>query len=266
MRISPGTVGPIFSRSPNESLNKVDQRFKKLAALELTSEERESLDSWTVTMFCSATLRRNPKAGEIEDHGGSKTPAAPASSASLPGPRLDFADAPPAVVQLTRAIRLALDVARAEGKNACLTPDVLVRLNGNDIGTREPDRISVSTGADPGLMVYHACQWFATASFDELNPIEQAAIVLLRLLTIRPFEERNEQTALVASSLFTLRAGLPPVVIMPEAQPAFDAALQDAAKMNTQPTVELIANSITVMLDGTIDFVSELRGKQGRRG
>jgi hypothetical protein len=72
------------------------------------------------------------------------------------------------------------------------------------------------------------------------------------LIEIRAFDHRNQQTALVAASLFTLRSGLPPIIIRPETQPAYRAALNEGIRMNTKPMVEFLAESIEKSLSQMI--------------
>jgi Fic family protein len=62
-------------------------------------------------------------------------------------------------------------------------------------------------------MIDHAFDWFSTESFAELHPVEQAAVVYLRLLDMHPFPAATGTTALLAASFYTERAGLPPLVV-----------------------------------------------------
>src|SRR5207302_1375832 len=101
-----------------------------------------------------------------------------------------------------------------------------------------------------------ACHWFTAESFTEFHPVEQASLVLLRLIDIEPFDRSNERTALVAASLFTLRSELPPVIIKPEMKAAYRAACAEAMRMNTKPMVDLLAaaveKSITDVMEAMI--------------
>ncbi|HKP12707.1 MAG TPA: Fic family protein [Blastocatellia bacterium] len=234
MQRPPGRIGPILSRLPDGGINRVNARHRALAALNVTVDERRQLETWLVNRFASATLQIEPEAP------------------------------PHLTTQLTNAVREVMSLASAEGKTARLTPDLLARLN--DAGLRERDgHAGRSTSQVPAAYiaraVENACDWFSAESFEELNPIEQAAIVFLRLATIRPFEQANQATALVAASLFTLRAELPPVTISPETQAALVNALAEADRMNMQPLVELIADAVTSTLDEMIGFVEKARGE-----
>ena len=136
-------------------------------------------------------------------------------------------------------------------------------MNSAGLRTRD-DHDNRSTAQAPAAYlaqaVENACDWFAVESFAELNPVEQAAIVFLRLVTIQPFERANQATALIAASLFTLRVELPPVIIAPEMQASFVTARVEADQMNMQPLVELIADAINSTLDEMIGFVKKARG------
>jgi hypothetical protein len=95
-------------------------------------------------------------------------------------------------------------------------------------------------------MLDHAFDWFATQSFAELHPVEQATVVYLRLLDLHPFPTATEPTALLAASFYTERAGLPPLIIFTDdvTQARYDQALNAAFRMLTQPLVELFAEML----------------------
>jgi Fic family protein len=107
--------------------------------------------------------------------------------------------------------------------------------------------------------IENACRWFDAESFIELNPIEQAALVFLRLAEFQPFESASDRTSLVAASLFTMRRELPPVIIKPESQPQFRDALDEGLKMNTKPMIELMAAAVESSLDEMIGIVERKR-------
>ncbi len=109
-------------------------------------------------------------------------------------------------------------------------------------------------------IIENAFQWYTAESFAELNPIEQASIVFLRLMEIQPFERANLQTALAAASLFTLRSTLPPVIIKHELKSAFLNAIEESRRTNTKPMVELMADAAQVTLEEMIDK------RKGRKG
>jgi len=228
MRRPPGRIAPILQGSPNEWIKRLAGRHQPFAALAVTPDERGQLDSWLVSRFVSATLQL--ERGNVE--------------------------------QLTNALREVITPANAEGRAARLTPQMLAKLGGafrtsDDSADRPTAQVPAAYLA---RAVENACDWFTAESFAELNPVEQAAIVFLRLAAVRPFEQANQATALVAASLFTLRAGLPPVVIKPELQAAFRQAMAEADRMNMQPIVELFADAVGQTLDEMTGFVKQMRG------
>lgn len=95
-------------------------------------------------------------------------------------------------------------------------------------------------------LLEQACSWFTAPSFAEIHPVEQAALVYLRLLDLQPFATHHEPTALLAASFYTERAGWPPLIIFAdEATIARHTAALDAAfRMLTQPLVEFFAESL----------------------
>jgi len=95
-------------------------------------------------------------------------------------------------------------------------------------------------------MLDHAFDWFATPSFAELHPVEQATVVYLRLLDLYPFPTAIEPTALLVASFYTERAGLPPLMIFADevTQARYDNALSAAFRMLTQPLVELFSEML----------------------
>ncbi len=71
-------------------------------------------------------------------------------------------------------------------------------------------------------------QWLATVAADPeaaANP-EAAFDAHERLVTIHPFSDGNGRTARLLMNLVLLRAGYPPLVLLPETRPAYHEALQ----------------------------------------
>jgi Fic/DOC family len=251
MRRPPGRIGPILSGAPNGWGKQLAERAAQFAALAVTAEERRELETWLVSRFVFATL-------ELEQIDVARKPwARPA------GPAKDAA--PFVIAQLTNALREVIILANTEGRQARLTPELLIKLGGAGLRTSD-DSGDNSPAQVPAVYleqaIENACDWFAADSFAELNPVEQAALVLLRLASLQPFAQANQATALVAASLFTLRAELPPVIIKPQMQAAFRRAIAAAEQMNMQPLVELIAEAISSTLDDMIDFVRHARGER----
>ena len=212
----------ILSSAPNEWIKRLAERTRQFAALDVTAEERRELEAWLIEQFVRATL-------ELEQ------------------------------IDSTNALRAVITRVNAEGQRALLTAELLIELGG-DLRTTDDDRSTAQVRAGYlAQAVANACDWFAADSFAELNPVEQAAIVWLRLASLEPFAQANQATALVAASLFTLRAGLPPVIIQPQTQAALQQAIAEAEHMNMQPLVELIAEALSSTLDEMIGLVKRAR-------
>ncbi|MCS6805787.1 MAG: Fic family protein [Acidobacteriota bacterium] len=87
-------------------------------------------------------------------------------------------------------------------------------------------------------------EWFAADSMSELHPVEQAALVHLRLYELQPFGKASGRLTRLAASLFTVRRALPPIIISRERADAYYQALLTGFQMATQPLVELLAQSL----------------------
>ncbi|HJQ25065.1 MAG TPA: Fic family protein [Blastocatellia bacterium] len=212
----------ILSGAPNEWGKRLGERAAQFAALAVTAEERRELETWLIDEFVRATVEREQ-------------------------------------IDSMNALREVIRLTNTEGQQAQLTLERLIKLGGG-LRTNDDERsiAQVSIG-HLRQAVENACDWFAAESFAELNPIEQAAIVLLRLVSLQPFAQANRATALVAASLFTLRAELPPLIIKPQMRATFQRAIAEAEQMNIQPLVELIAAAVSSTLDEMIGFVRQAR-------
>jgi Fic family protein len=215
----------------------VDQRQKQLAALELSRDQTERLTrrheiefAYSVLMLDGLTVSREEVADLVS------------SSAANPKESDQKAQA---ILEVIQSLRMIEALIQSRGREAELSPDLLLNLNpagslrttaGNASRAIKPEHLSAA--------IEGACRWYAAESFAELHPVEQASIVLLRLIEIQPFESANEPTALLAASLFTLRRELPSINISPELETTFRAALAEGFQMNTKPMVELAAEAL----------------------
>ena len=254
MQRPPGRSSPpvLFTRHANEWINKVTRRHKEFAGLALSAEQKDRLDRWAEAEFTYATLSLDGiKASR--DH-IARIVSSPSTAANEAG------ESSLVIIDLLTAVREVESITRVKGRDALLSPDLLIRLHASPGGARGFRKSPGNTSRAPkpapaerlGAAIESACLWFMAESFAELNPIEQASIVYFRLIEIQPFEEANERTALVAASLFTLRSGLPVIIIRPELDRAFRAALIEGGRMNTKPMVELIAEAIDQTLSEMI--------------
>lgn len=97
-------------------------------------------------------------------------------------------------------------------------------------------------------LVENALQWCRADSFGEMHEVEQAALVLLKLTDIQPFDRHNGKTLRLFSNFFLLRAGYPPAVIRSELAGRYMLALQKALCYETGPLVELLTDSVAFSL------------------
>jgi Fic family protein len=171
-------------------------------------------------------------------------------------------DAPNVAAAFVTSLRKVVALVRENGRNAQLTSKLLVEIHGAPGGALRNGPGTISGSLKPPApnhlpaVLESAFQWYTAESFAELNPIEQAALVLLRLIEIQPFEKNNQRTALVAASLLTLRSDLPPLIIRSQLKEEYFLALDEATRMNTKPTVEMLAWAVAEILDESIQQVS----------
>lgn len=186
--------------------------------------------------------------------------------AGLEGKELSEANRP--IAELLEAIRIVEALARSEGPQASLTPELLMRLN-NPLGIDESKfRMNAAAATGPfkhaaaehiAPSIESVCRWLTAESFAELNPLEQASITHLRLLEIHPFERANLETSLAAASLFTMRNRMPPIIIKQEDSSLYRAAVAEGARMNTRPMVELMAIAVEKSLGEMIKIITSQR-------
>lgn len=150
----------------------------------------------------------------------------------------------------------ATDKVSGWAKEGLFTVARLMELNETltgakaELRTNEPRPLNALHDPTPAVllpkMLDLAFDWFSTDSFGELHPVEQASVVYLRLLDLHPFPNVTEPTAMLAASVYTERAGLPPLVILSDdiTQARFNQALEAAFRMLTQPLVEFFAEML----------------------
>jgi len=248
----------LFAHGTSEWIRRVNEKHKQLASLNLSSEQKGRLEKWSEIEFIHSTL-----ALEGFDLVRERIAEAIYSEAQVGA---DYSETATLLISLRKVTALA----GAKGKRAELTTDLLRDIHsvpGAEFRkTPAASDFRKTPGSTAGAvklpapqhlpaLLESACQWYTADSFVELNPIEQAALVLLRLIEIQPFEEKNERTALVAASLFTLRSDLPPLIIKAAMNAQFLLALDEAARMNTKPMVELLALVVAETLDESIKQV-----------
>jgi Fic family protein len=264
MQQPPRPKGPqvLFTRPAFEWINRVAEKLTELSKLQVSEKERETLARRAETEFVYSTARL---AG---------LPVSPAQVSRLADiPALDgkdfsekeFSEADRLIAELLASLRFVETLAR---QRATLTPDLILKLN-NPLALGEGGFRKgpvTATGPFKSALAEHVpaliesvCRWLTAESFAELNPLEQASITHLRLLEIQPFERANFENALVAASLFTLRAQMPPIIIKQEDSDSYRAAVDEGARMNTRPMVELMAASMERSLSEMIQAVKSER-------
>lgn len=262
MHQPPGPKGPqvLFTRPAYEWINRVAQKHDELTKLGLSEKERDSLRRYNESEFAHSTARLS---------GLSVSRAQVSRVVDLAGLEgKEFSDADRMVAERLAALRVVGALARSDGPRASLTPELLMRLN-NPLGIGESKfRMNATAPTGPfkpaaaehiPVLIESVCRWLTAESFAELNPLEQASITHLRLLEIHPFERANLETALVAASLFTMRSRMPPIIIKQEDSRLYWAAVEEGARMNTRPMVELMALAMEKRLGEMITAITSLR-------
>ncbi len=239
-----------MTRPLYEWINRVNEKHKQFISLDLDADGQRMIQQRIEADFvCSALRLEGVNIGEAQVERSSESIESSGSSESER-----------AIVEQLGAFRAIQSLAR---QGLEITPESLLRMR----GARE---FRASEGAaDQGIRpprpqhliaaIRSACFWFSAESFLELNAIEQAAIALLRLVEIQPFDDRNDSTAITAASYFLLRKELPPLIIRADHVPAYRAAIEESRQSNTRPMVELIAESTEKTLSDMIAFISARR-------
>ena len=250
MQRPPGSGRPLIlsNRSVSEWINRVAQKHHEFTSRERSQDQDERIRQWVEVTFVWCTLRlERPALTEAEVVGA--VASANAGQAVTPGVDSE-------VIALLAGFRLLKDIALGKGSDAALTPELLLQLHGvsGEFRGSSGETRSAVMPEHLRLIVESACRWFSAESFTELNPIEQASIVHLRLLEIKPFKEANQRVAILAASLFSLRSGLPPVMIGPDLARAYGKAVEESRSGNTQPMVELMGAAVERSLGRMIEL------------
>ena len=231
------------ARPAHDLINSLGRAQKQLAAVQLAPEQKQNLDRWVEIEFASATLGLEGVAVSREEVANLD---ADPSTANTNRERNSQ------IINLLKAIRTVRSLCETSGRAAQLTPELLIMLHSRlddeaisptDRGETQPSSERVVAPRSVA-QIEAACRWFAAESFVELHPTEQASIVLLRMLELEQFGKGNTRTALVASSLFCMRGGLPALIIKPELQVEYRAALSEGLRMNTKPMVDLVGHAL----------------------
>ena len=92
-------------------------------------------------------------------------------------------------------------------------------------------------------------QWLGADSARELNPAQQGAIALARIVEILPFDRANGVVARLAASHLMVRAGARPPVLVGEDAARLREALTAAYQLQTEPLARLLEDASERALD-----------------
>jgi hypothetical protein len=240
---------PLIHATPiHDAINRINGKLAELTNTGLRANDQATVRMFVERAFTQSVLGLTGAETSLEQI---------ASVQDQPVNQLTTESATAMNVRRTLASINVLEKAVDNGES--LTTDLILRIH-------DPFLDSPSQGyeAEPApaagfdksarTRVDAFCQWAAADSFKELNALEQAAIVILRLLEIRPFQEGNVGAAIGAGSLFTRRAGWPPIIVSEPLRASFNPAIGEGLKMNTRPLIDLLAESICNTLDSMVSF------------
>lgn len=113
--------------------------------------------------------------------------------------------------------------------------------------SKDDSMVEVENPADWQLIpdfVESALEWFHADSFGEMHEVERAALMLIRLVDIHPFDRENGKTIRLFSNYFLLKAGYPPAIIRAEQAVVYAEALQEALQLRTGALVKLLTEAV----------------------
>lgn len=236
------------ARPAHDLINSLSRAQKQLAEIQLTPEQKQNLNRWVEIEFVSAMLGLEGVAVTREEV--ARLDADPSNIANTNREHNSQ------ILNLLQAIRTIMSLCETSGRAAELTPELLINLRSlldyEAVAPTDPGETHFSSerAVAPRSLarIESACRWFAAESFVELHPTEQASIVLLRMLELEQFGKGTTRTALVASSLFSVRSELPPIIIKPELQVEYRAALSEGIRMNTKPMVDSVGHALLLTI------------------
>jgi Fic family protein len=104
-------------------------------------------------------------------------------------------------------------------------------------------------------------EWMTGESIRELKPAQAGALVLARLIEIRPFADGNGRVSRLAASHIMVGAGLRPPILVGGDRPRLEACLRAAFRLDTEPLAALLHEASERALDVMIQSLDPL--KQG---
>lgn len=160
------------------------------------------------------------------------------------------ADAEPAVTGLLRALA-------AVDPKAPLTVDALAAWHRAATGatgfrSTEAERPGATPPAPPEFIAGRLAileQWMNAPSAAELTAAQQGALVLARVVEVKPFDDGNGRVARLAASHLMVRAGARPPILQPGDAPRLVQALQASFQLHTEPLAALLEEAAERALD-----------------
>lgn len=86
--------------------------------------------------------------------------------------------------------------------------------------------------------------WLTAESLAEIHPIERAALAIVRIADIWPFDDGNLTIAVMLGNILLGQAGLAPFFVLPEHKKEFNTVIAQAMTIETQPLVNAIYKTI----------------------
>ncbi len=127
-----------------------------------------------------------------------------------------------------------------------------IMLESSDLSAgkyRQYEMKSLVEGHEPAeaelvpLLVENSLDWFRSDGFNQMHEVEKAALMLIKLIDIEPFDNGNGRTLRLFSNFFLLKAGYPPAIIDPCKGSQYAIAIENSLRFNTQPLIDLLAES-----------------------
>lgn len=94
-------------------------------------------------------------------------------------------------------------------------------------------------------LVENSLQWFQADSFNEMHEVEKAALALIKLIDIQPFDQENGITLRLFSNVFLLQSGYPPAIIRSDQADSYASAIKEALCFRTGPLVDLLTEAVS---------------------
>ncbi len=135
----------------------------------------------------------------------------------------------------------ALILRTIDDKEAGRYRRVQVYITGSEY--TPPESVAV-----PGLMS-DLGEWLNSVETTALHPVERAALAHFRLVHVHPFTDGNGRAARLLMNLLLMREGYPLAIIRVEDRLAYYDALDAAHEGDTEPFVQLVAETAERAMD-----------------